>query len=191
MPRLLRIFAWAHAVVGGIGVALFVGTLGIALLAKDPTYDDEIMMLVGVFGLIVLILFAPSLLGGVGLLRGLPWARAFMWIQAAGLALIIPIGTLVAGINLWVLVATREVTPDGGMAQFEAFVHRAIRPLVLALIALFILGVIVGVGYLFRDAIPARKPQVLTPLPSGIPDTSNLPRFEYKPPTSEPREPAQ
>lgn len=191
MPRLLRIFAWAHAVVGGIGVALFIGTLGIALLAKDPAYDDEIMLLVSLFGLVVLILFAPSFLGGVGVLRGLPWARAFMWIQAAGLALIVPIGTLVAGINLWVLMSTREVTPDGGMAAFEAFVHRTIRPLVLALIALFILGVMLGLGYLFRDSIPARKPQVLTPMPSGIPDTSNLPRFEYTPPTSEPREPAQ
>lgn len=191
MPRLLRIFAWAHAVIGGLGVALFIGTLGIALAAKDPAYDDEIMLLVGLFGMVALILFAPSLLGGVGLLRGLPWARAFMWIQAAGLALIVPVGTLIAGINLWVLVSTREVTPDGGMAQFEAFVHRAIRPLALALIALFILGVMLGLGYLFRDVIAPPKPQVLTPLPSGIPDASDLPRFEYTPPTSEPREPAR
>lgn len=191
MPRLLRIFAWAHAVIGGIGVAVFVAVLGLALAANDPAYDDEIIMLVALSGMIVLVLFAPSLLGGVGLLRGLPWARGFMWIQAAGLALIIPIGTLIAGLNLWVLVSTREATPDGGMAQFEGFIHRAIRPLVLALVALFILGVMLGLGYLFRDVIAPPKPQALTPLPSGIPDTSNLPRFEYQPPTSEPREPAQ
>lgn len=191
LPKLLRIFAWAHAVIGGAGVALFLGTLGIALAAKDPAYDDEIMMLVGIFGMIALVFFAPSFMGGLGLLKGLPWARGFMWIQAALLALIVPVGTLIAGINLWVLVSTREVSPDGGIAKFEAFVHRAIRPLVLALIALFILGVMLGLGYIFRDVIDPPKPQILTPLPSGIPKASDLPRFEYEPPTSSPREPAR
>ncbi|RYY91639.1 MAG: hypothetical protein EON61_27495 [Alphaproteobacteria bacterium] len=191
MPKLLRIFAWVHAVIGGLGLALFIGVIGIAMAAKDPAYDDEIMMIAGLFGMVALILFAPSFLGGVGLLKGLPWARGFMWIQAAGLALIVPVGTLVAGINLWVLVSTREVTPDGGMAKFEDFVHRAIRPLVLALIALFILGVMLGLGYLFRDVIDPPKPQVLTPMPSGMPELSDRPKFEYVPPTSEPREPAR
>ncbi|RYG32758.1 MAG: hypothetical protein EON93_10700 [Burkholderiales bacterium] len=191
MPKLLRIFAWAHAVIGGLGLAFFIAVIGIATAAKDPAYGDEIMMIAGLFGMVALILFAPSFLGGLGLLKGLPWARGFMWIQAAGLALIIPVGTLVAGINLWVLVSTREVTPDGGMAKFEGFVHRAIRPLVLALIALFILGVMLGLGYLFRDVIDPPKPQVLTPMPSGMPELSDRPKFEYVPPTSEPREPAR
>ena len=92
---MLRIFAWAHAVIGGVGVAVFVGALGIALAAKDPAYDDEIMMLIGIFGMIVLVFFVPSLMGGIGLLKGLPWARGFFWIQAAFLALVIPVGTLV------------------------------------------------------------------------------------------------
>ena len=187
---MLRIFAWAHAVIGGVGVAVFVGALGIALAAKDPAYDDEIMMLIGIFGMIVLVFFVPSLMGGIGLLKGLPWARGFFWIQAAFLALVIPVGTLLSGISLWVLVSTREVSADGGVAKFEAFVHRAIRPLVLALVALFILGVILGLGYLFRDVIDPPKPQILTPLPSGVPDTSDLPRFEYVPPTL-PRAPGQ
>ncbi len=187
---MLRIFAWAHAVIGGVGVAVFVGALGIALAAKDPAYDDEIMMLIGIFGMIVLVFFVPSLMGGIGLLKGLPWARGFFWIQAAFLALVIPVGTLLSGISLWVLVSTREVSADGGVAKFEAFVHRAIRPLVLALVALFILGVILGLGYLFRDVIDPPKSQILTPLPSGVPDTSDLPRFEYVPPTL-PRAPGQ
>lgn len=177
--------------IGGLGLALFLGTLGIALAAKDPAYNDEIMMLVGIFGMIALVFFAPSFFGGLGLLKGLPWARGFMWIQAGLLALIIPVGTVIAGFNLWVLVSTREVSTDGGIAQFEAFVHRAVRPLVLALIALFILGVMLGLGYLFRDTIAPPKPQILTPMPSGVPEVKDLPRFEYNPPTSLPREPAQ
>jgi hypothetical protein len=103
----------------------------------------------------------------------------------------VPVGTLIAGINLWVLISTREATPDGGMAKFEAFIARAIRPLVLMLIALFILGVMLGLGYIFRDVIAPPKKQVLTPLPSGVPSISDMPRFEYVPPTSVPREPEQ
>lgn len=188
---MLRIFAWAHAIMGGIGLGLFLLVLSVALAAKDPAYDDEIMMLVGIFGMIALVLFAPSLVGGIGLLKGLPWARGFFWIQAALLALIVPLGTVVSGISLWVLVSTREVSADGGVAKFEAFIHRSIRGFALALIALFILGVMIGLGYLFRDVIDPPKPQVLTPLPSGAPPTSDLPRFEYEPPTSSSREPAR
>jgi len=191
LPKRLRIFAWAHAVIGGIGFGLFLLVMGVALAAKDPAYDDETTMLVGIFGMIVLVLFAPSLMGGIGLLKGLPWARGFFWIQAALLALIVPLGTVVSGISLWVLVSTREVSADGGVAKFEAFIHRSIRGFALALIALFILGVMIGLGYLFRDVIDPPKPQVLTPLPSGAPPTSDLPRFEYEPPTSSPREPAR
>lgn len=191
MPKLLRIFAWVHVLIGGAGLALFLGVIGIALAAKDPAYDDEIMMLVGIFGMIALVFFAPSFFGGLGLLKGLPWARGFMWIQAAFLALIVPVGTVVAGVNLWVLVKTREISADGGIAKFEAFIHRSIRVFVLGLIALFILGVMLGLGYVFRDVIAPPKKQILTPLPSGIPKASDLPTFEYKPPISSPREPAQ
>lgn len=191
MPKLLRIFAWTHAIVGGIGLGLFLLTLGIALSAKDPAYEDEIALLIGLFGMIAVVFFAPSFFGGIGLLRGLPWARGFMWIQAALLALVVPVGTIIAGFNLWVLVSTREVSADGGIAKFEGFIHRSMRAFVLALIALFILGVIIGLGYLFRDVIDPPREQILTPLPSGVPEASDLPTFEYKPPTSSSREPAQ
>ena len=56
------------------------------------------------------------------------------------------------------------------MAAFEAFVQRAVRPLVLALVAMFTLGVMLGLGYLFRDVIDPPREQVVTPMPSGVPD---------------------
>ena len=77
---------------------------------------------------------------------------------------------MLAGLSLWALITTREETADGGMAAFEAFVQRVVRPLVLALTAMFILGVMLGLGYLFRDVVDPPRPQVLTPLPSGVPD---------------------
>ncbi|HOY76524.1 MAG TPA: hypothetical protein PLN33_01885 [Hyphomonadaceae bacterium] len=191
MPKLLRMFAWTHAIVGGIGLGLFLLTLGIALSARDPAYEDEIALLIGLFGMVAVVFFAPSFLGGIGLLKGVSWARSLMWIQAGLLALVVPIGTVIAGINLWVLVTTREISADGGIAKFEVFIHRSIRGFVLALIALFILGVIIGLGYLFRDVIDPPREQILTPLPSGVPTISDVPRFEYEPPTSSPREPAR
>ena len=98
------------------------------------------------------------------------------------LALAIPVGTLIAGYSLWALITTTEVTTDG-IARVERIIRNSLRNIVLILIALFILGVIVGVGYLFRDVIDPPKKQNVTPLPSGVPDTSDLPRSEYLPPT--------
>ncbi len=77
---------------------------------------------------------------------------------------------MLAGLSLWALITTRDETAVVGMAAFEAFVQRVVRPLVLALIATFILGVMPGLGYLFRDVVDPPRPQVLTPLPSGVPD---------------------
>ena len=110
-------------------------------------------------------------LGGLGLLKRWPWARAIVWMESAMLAFAIPVGTALAGVNLWVLLSTRETTTDGGIAKFEAFVHRAVRPLVLALIALATLGVMIGLGYLFRDVIDPPREQILTPMPIFPPPT--------------------
>jgi len=64
------------------------------------------------------------------------------------------------------------------MAAFGAFVQRAVGPLVLALVAMFALGVMLGLGSLFRDAINPPREQVLTPLPDGVPDaTPERPEF--------------
>ena len=51
------------------------------------------------------------------------------------------------------------------------------------MIAMATLGVISGLGYLFRDVIDPPKEQILTPMPSGVPDLSDRPKFEYVPPT--------
>lgn len=167
--------------IGGVGLAICWGFILLALAAKDPAYEDEIAFFAGAFGIVSIGFFLPSFLSGLALLKRWPWARAVLWAESAFLALLIPISTIIAGFNLWALLATREISADGGIARFEDFVRRSIRPVVLALIALFTLGVIVGLGYLFRDVIDPPKEQMLTPLPSGVPDKSDLPRFEYTP----------
>lgn len=183
LNRWLRILAWAHLLVGALGLIVCWGVILIALSARDPAYEDEIAFFAGAFGIVSIGFFLPSFLSGLALLMRWPWARAVLWAESAFLALLIPIGTIIAGFNLWALLATREISADGGIAKFEDFVRRSVRPVVLALIALLTLGVIVGLGYIFRDVIDPPKPQILTPLPSGVPDTIDLPRFEYTPPT--------
>jgi hypothetical protein len=167
----LRLLAWCHIVFGGVGL----GALAALVLAyggaRDPAYDDEFALFGGVLGLFSIVYFLPSFVGGIGILRRIPWARWILWIEAGLLALAMPAGTVLAGLSLWALITTRKDTADGGMAAFEAFVRRAVRPLALALVAMFILGVIVGVGYVFRDVIDPPRKQVLTPLPSGVPDS--------------------
>jgi len=163
--------AWIHVVLGGLGLAFFIGFLAIALSLQDQEYEDEIAMFAGLFGTLSIAFFLPMFLGGLGLLKRWPWARAIVWMESAMLAFATPVGTALAGVNLWVLLSTRETTTDGGIAKFEAFVHRAVRPLVLALIALATLGVTIGLGYLFRDVIDPPREQILTPMPTFPPPT--------------------
>jgi hypothetical protein len=183
VPKQLRILAWVHVVLGGAGLGLCAAFVAAAVIAHDPAYEDELAFFAWLLGMGALVYFMPSFFGGLGLLKRWPWARALIWLESPFLAVLVPVGTVLAGFNLWVLLSTREISADGGIAKFEYFVRRAVRPLVLMLIALFILGVIVGVGYLFRDVIDPPKKQILTPMPSGVPDTSDIPKFEYVPPT--------
>ena len=170
MKLRLKILAWCHIVFGGIGLGALAALVLAYAMARDAAYDNEFAFFGGGLGLLSIVYFLPSFVGGIGVLMRIPWARWILWIEAGLLALAIPVGTVLAGLSLWALITTREETADGGMAAFEAFVHRAVRPLVLALIAMFILGVMLGLGYLFRDVIDPPREQVLTPLPSGAPD---------------------
>ena len=47
----------------------------------------------------------------------------------------------------------------------------------LILIALFILGVILGLGYIFRDVIDPPQHQELTPMPTFPPPQVDRPEF--------------
>lgn len=170
MKLRLSLLAWCHIVFGSMGLGALTALVLAFGGARDPAYDDEFAFFGGALGLFSIVYFLPSFVGGIGILRRIPWARWILWIEAGMLALAMPVGTVLAGLSLWALITTRQDTVDGGMAAFEALVQRALRPLVLALIAMFILGMIVGAGYLFPDVIDPPRTQVLTQLPSGVPD---------------------
>ena len=177
MRMRLVILAWVHIVIGGAGLAVFAALLGGFLLARDPEYNDEFVMLGGVLGVFSLFYFAPMFLGGVGLLLRKAWGRALLWSVSPFLALATPVGTLLAGYNLWALLTTAGFSNDS-MARAERIIRNALRNIVLILIALFILGLIVGIGWLFRDQIDPPREQILTP----IPEMPNFEQPEFKPP---------
>lgn len=176
MKRRLLVLAWSHIVIGGLGLFAFAALAAAA--SRDPEYADEFAWMGGLMGMLSLIYFLPMFAGGVGLLMRKAWARALLWIEAAALALFVPLGTVLAGYSLWALVTTADLAGDGGMALIEQRVRRMLHALVLILIGLFILGVIIGGGWLFRDAIDPPGEQVLTPLPSGVPDLPDPPEFK-------------
>jgi hypothetical protein len=168
----IRVLAWAHIVLGGLGLGIGALLFLAAILPRDPALYSIAEAIFWVFGGLAIIYFIPSLIGGIGMMKGWTWARGVIWIASALLAVFAPIGTALSGLALWALLQTRP--KDQGPANdwiiaLEVVLRRAICPLVLMLIALAILSAIVGLGYLFRDVIDPPKPQELTTMSSGVP----------------------
>jgi len=189
LSRRVRIFAWVHVVFGGLGLGLTALLLAVGLLDTDEAHRKVlIIFLAPLMGLSV-VYFIPSFAGGLGVLRGIYWARGLLWIEAAFLAVLVPVGTVLAGLTLWALLPRKGERPDiyaqgadGGIANFEALMLRWRRGAVLAIIALASLGAMIGLGYIFRDQIealdPPPKPE-LTPLPDfdGVPKVPERPQM--------------
>jgi hypothetical protein len=100
-----------------------------------------------------------------------------IWIESAALALIVPVGTVLCGVSLWVLLSTWDPKEIGDLGSIERFVQRSLRVIILMLIALFILGVILLTGYLLRDVIDPPGRQQLTPMPE-MPPAYQRPEFK-------------
>lgn len=112
----VRILAILNIVLGSIGLVigaglfLFFGGLGIfASLAgqNDPDALVAVPILGAVGGIIfvaLLMFSAPQIIGGIGLLKGQPWARILMIVVSALGLMSIPIGTALGIYGLWVLL---------------------------------------------------------------------------------------
>lgn len=179
MKLRLKILAWCHIVVGGLGLTAFALLMISYGLSRDPAYDDEMAWLGAGLGFVSLAYFLPSLVGGIGLLRGRPIARLIIWAESAALALLVPVGTVLCAVSLWILLSTWDPSEiEDGLGSVEQFVQRFLRSIVLILIALFILGLILLTGYLFRDMIDPPHRQELTPMPVMPPKVAPPPEFK-------------
>ncbi len=116
MQQHVRILGILNIVYGGIGVLiglfvfLLLGGLAPVIHAIEPSADLEnagpVLGLVGafVFGLL-LVLSAPAIVAGFGLLSYQPWARILTIVISALHLLSVPFGTALGIYGLWVMLS--------------------------------------------------------------------------------------
>jgi len=116
MQTHVKVLAVLHIVFGALGVLIglgiflvFGGVAGIVHMDHDPDAALVVPMLgaIGAFVLIILVvLSAPGIVAGVGLLSYQPWARILTIIVSVLDLISIPFGTALGIYGLWVLLST-------------------------------------------------------------------------------------
>ena len=147
----LRVLAWMHVILGGLGAIMALTVL--SWLGRNPDHaQSQFLNAAGpLAALALLVWFAPMLAGGVLMLRGKPPGRLLVWAESALLLALFPVGTALAGFGIWALMRPANQLP------FQP-VPRGFGKAVLAVLAaLSILGVMLGIGYLFRDQLNERS----------------------------------
>lgn len=113
MQQHVKILAILNIIWGGMLVIAAVIVFGVmgsiaGLVSRDVTGDAQAAPVVGFIGLCVavflLVLSAPSIIAGIGLLKFQPWARILTIILSALHLLNIPFGTALGIYGLWVLL---------------------------------------------------------------------------------------
>src|SRR5262245_10712208 len=102
-PLPIRILAWVYVLFGGMGLTVAGLLVAVWAINYDPEYADEMAFFLWLAGGMSLVFMMPAFFGGLGLLKGWPWARALVWMTAALLAPAAPIGTAMSGLALWAL----------------------------------------------------------------------------------------
>ncbi len=111
----VRILAILNIVFGGLGLLIGIGMLflfgGLGLFASATSGDPDAAIAIPVLGavgglifMVLLVVSAPQIIGGIGLLKEQPWARILMIVLSALSLLSIPIGTALGIYGLWVLL---------------------------------------------------------------------------------------
>ncbi|NIM65396.1 MAG: hypothetical protein GTO51_05325 [Candidatus Latescibacteria bacterium] len=101
-------------------VLLAVGGGGI--ISGDPTAIAITSTVAASIATLLLVLSAPGIIGGIGLIKQKPWARILVLILGCLNLLIIPFGTILGIYTLWVLSRDETVElfssqPDAGSAE--------------------------------------------------------------------------
>lgn len=117
MEQHVKILGVLYIVLGTMGVIaaliclmIFGGAAGIVGIVAQEEPDARIAVpILGAVGLglflFLLVLSAPGIIAGVGLLQLRPWARIVTVILSALNLMNIPIGTLVGAYGLWVMLS--------------------------------------------------------------------------------------
>jgi hypothetical protein len=87
-----------------IGIFAFVLLTGIGFVAHNEDATSILAIIGFAIGVFLLILSIPGIIGGIGLLKRREWARILVLITSAFHLLNFPIGTIIGGYSIWVLV---------------------------------------------------------------------------------------
>jgi hypothetical protein len=108
MKSHVTVVAMLHIGLGVLGVLValivFVAVVGGGLLSGDHDAIVITRIVGSVLASFFVLISAPSIIGGIGLLRGASWARVLVMILAVFQLFNVPIGTALAIYTFWVLM---------------------------------------------------------------------------------------
>jgi hypothetical protein len=119
---ILNIIMGCFVALLGVIALVVMGSIAGVLTANATSYDDRAVgaPLIAAIGLgaaiFFLILAAPTIIGGWGLLKFKPWSRLLMIVVSIFHLLHIPLGTALGVYGLWVLFSdeARRILESGG-----------------------------------------------------------------------------
>lgn len=110
------------ALAGVVVLVIMGGIAGVITASGSSNYEDRtvgapIVAAIGVgIAIFLLLLAAPSMIGGCGLMKFRPWSRPLMIVVSVFHLLHIPLGTALGVYGLWVLFSddARRILESGG-----------------------------------------------------------------------------
>ena len=93
-----------------VGVIVFLGVAGGGLLSGDAEAMAITAGVGSVVAIIIILIAAPGIIGGIGLLKRWPWARILVLILGCLNLLNIPIGTILGIYTIWVLMQSETTS---------------------------------------------------------------------------------
>lgn len=113
----IKVLGWIHTLLGGIGLIAGLALCGGLWFSPDDDSTAALLYVGPLFSIVAVFLFLPGLIGGIGLLRLQPWARILIIILSALEVLNFPIGTVLGGFGLWVLLDREVKAAFAGSAE--------------------------------------------------------------------------
>jgi len=109
---LLYVLGGVSLVLLGLAVALMFGGAGLAGLAQRgnevrPDVIPIVGAVGGIFFLLASLLSVPAIVAGLGLLKYRRWSRVLTIVLSGILLFIWPVGTILGGYSLWVLLSKK------------------------------------------------------------------------------------
>jgi hypothetical protein len=111
----IKILGWVHVVLNGLLLAAGLA-LCVALMLSPDKESRAAAMIVPMFATMALWLLVPGLVGGIGLLYTQPWARILIIVLSLMHVFLFPIGTVLGGFGLWILLGADAKTAFGDAA---------------------------------------------------------------------------